>query len=226
MRTTVILAAALLATACNSPDSGEAEQARADDAMTADGVPGATGSDGMAQDSTMMAANVSAADYVSRAAISDMYEIEAGKLAVQKGETEQIRKFGQMMVDDHTKSSQEMKSLMAKMTPAATAPSRLDAEHQGMIDRLKSASGAAFDREYQNQQMMAHRKALALHEGFGSNGDNADLKAFAQKVTPVVRKHHDQIGAMAGTATTAADGMATGQNSTGTTASGANPRAQ
>ncbi len=222
MRTTVILAAALMATACDTPDSQQADQAQADgamtdDSMTADGQPGA-----MASGEAMAGENVPTDAYIVRAAMSDMYEIEAGKLAADNGESAQTRRFGQMMVNDHTKSSQEMKSVLASAMPTATPPARLDAEHQQMIDRLKAADGAAFDREYQTQQMMAHRKALALHEGYAVNGENTELKAFAQKVTPVIRKHHDQVNDMAGTA-----GAATGASNTkSVTGTGTQPTGQ
>lgn len=222
MRTIAILTAALLSTACDTPDSQQADKAQADATMAGDEMATDTSDGTIGPDGAMMPENVPAGIYVNRVAISDKYEIEAGKLAVQKAQSEQTRAFGQMMIDDHTKSSQDMKAVMAKMSPAATPPSRLDAEHQGMIDRLKSASGAAFDREYQNQQMMAHRKALALHEGYGANGDNADLKAFAQTVVPVIRKHHEQVNSMTGSAATDAidTGAATGQGAAETTSGG------
>jgi putative membrane protein len=208
MRKMAILTAALLATACNSPDTQQTEQVGADDAMTTD-----TGVNAPATDDMAMMENVSTADYVTRAAMSDMYEIEAGKLATDKAESPDVRRFGQMMVNDHTKSSQDMKRAVEGASAAAPAPTRLDAEHQGMIDRLKSAEGAAFDREYMSQQMTAHRKALALHEGYANSGDDAALKAFAQKVLPVIRTHHDRINQMQG----AGAGSASGNTMGGTT---------
>lgn len=212
MRTTLILAAALMATGCDTPDSRQNDQALTDDTLTDQGMAGDGQPGAMATGDMMAAENVPTDAYITRAAMSDMYEIEAGKLAVKNGQSAETRRFGQMMVDDHTKSSQDMKAALAKVRPAVTAPARLDTEHQQMLDRLKSATGAAFDREYQSQQTMAHRKALALHEGYGANGENADLKAFAQKVTPVIRKHHEQVNAMTGTA-----GAATGAATTGST---------
>lgn len=110
-----------------------------------------------------------------------------------------------MMVTDHTRSSQEMKALIDQRDFAEPIPARLDAEHQAMLDRLKQAKGDAFDREYMSQQMTAHRKALALHQGYAQTGDDAELKAFAAKVIPVVQKHHDMLD----------------RNGSGTTASGA-----
>ncbi|GGB72245.1 DUF4142 domain-containing protein [Blastomonas aquatica] len=214
MRNTVILAAAFLATACDTPDTRQAEQAETDTAMTGDTQSAATGPDAAANNGALTTET-----YVTRAAISDMYEIEAGKLAMDNGQSEQTRRFGKMMVDDHTKSSQDMKAAVTRSSAAMPIPARLDAEHQAMIDRLKNAQGAAFDSEYQTQQMAAHDKALALHQGYAdnSNTDNADLKAFAQQVVPVIRRHHDGVRAMTGTSARATSATNSGTMNQGNT---------
>lgn len=212
MRKFAILTAALLAAACNSPDGQQTEQAGADDGMATN-----TGVTPPATDDTAMMENLTAADYVTRAAMSDMYEIEAGQMAADKGESPETRRFGQMMVNDHTKSSQDMKAALDGTAGAVPAPTRLDAEHQGMIDRLKNAEGAAFDREYMTQQMNAHRKALALHEGYANTGEDGALKAFAQKVLPVIRTHHDRASQITSGASSAAGGATTGATTGGTT---------
>lgn len=189
MRNLAILTAALLATACNAPDTTGSDAATDDMA--------ATQQDGSMMDATtdpaMSATPVSTGTYVAQAANSDMYEIQAGELATKNGQSQQVKDFGRMMVTDHTKSSQDMKALVARAELGVQPPARLDAEHQAMIDRLKAASGEAFDREYMAQQMAAHRKALALHQGYAQSGDNAELKGFASKVVPVVQKHYDWL---------------------------------
>jgi putative membrane protein len=219
MRTLAIVTAALLATACGAPETQQTEQAASDDAMTTE-----TGVNAPATDDTAMMENLTAADYVTRAAMSDMYEIEAGRLAVKNGESPETRRFGQMMVNDHTKSSEDMKTALAAVSGTAPAPTRLDAEHQGMIDRLENAEGDAFDREYMAQQMAAHRKALALHQSYADDGEDQALKAFAQKVLPVIRTHHDRLnqmsGASAGSASGTTPGATTGTGSTGTGTTG------
>ena len=51
-------------------------------------------------------------DFVQKAAMSDMYEVEAGKLATQKGQAESVKQFGQQMVDAHTKTTVELKGIV------------------------------------------------------------------------------------------------------------------
>lgn len=213
MRNMMILSAALLAAACDAPET------QPTGAMEGDGV--AVTDDGMMADGQTdmaSAAAVPTGTYIAQAANSDLYEIQAGELASKNGQSQQVKDFGRMMVTDHTRSSQEMKMLVDQGDFAVPVPTRLDAEHQAMLDRLKEASGEAFDREYMAQQMTAHRKALALHQGYAQNGDDAGLKAFAAKVTPVVQKHHDMLNRNG--SGTAASATGAGSGMTGGAASG------
>ncbi len=189
MRNLAILTAALLATACNAPEGTGSDTATDDMAASQQDTMAMDG----AADPAMSTTPVSTGTYVAQAANSDMYEIQAGELATKNGQSQQVKDFGQMMVTDHTKSSQDMAALVSRANLGAQPPARLDDEHQAMIDRLKAAKGEDFDREYMNQQMMAHRKALALHQSYAQSGDNAELKGFAAKVVPVVQKHHDWL---------------------------------
>jgi putative membrane protein len=184
----MILATAFLAVACDAPGGREANQVEGEDIAAA---PDA----GMAapQDEASMATPVSSGAYIAQAANADLYEIQAGELAAKNGQSQRVKEFARMMVDDHTRSAQEMKALVGQGDFAVPVPARLDAEHQAMIDRLKGAKGEAFDREYLSQQTTAHSKALALHQSYAQAGDNAELQGFARKVVPVVQKHSDWL---------------------------------
>lgn len=219
MRHMAILTAALLVAACDTPENDQTVQADAGDAMMNDTAMDGSANDGMAAGETVTTAN-----YVNKAAMSDMYEIEAGKMAADKGQSPQTRQFGQMMVNDHTKSSQDMKAALDRAPAASPAPARLDAPHQAMLDRLESAEGEAFDREYMTQQMNAHRTALALHEGYANTGDAPALKAFAQKVLPVIRQHHDRLNELSGTGNAMGAQPGNGMTGTGQTSTGGTNR--
>ena len=57
---------------------------------------------------------------MKKAAISNLFEIQSNQLALQKSQNEQVKKFAQMMVDDHTKAGEQLKSTLstAKIDPA------------------------------------------------------------------------------------------------------------
>ncbi|WP_188643730.1 DUF4142 domain-containing protein [Tsuneonella deserti] len=125
--------------------------------------------------------------FVDQASASDMYEIEAGKLAQQTGKSQAVKDFGAMMVKDHTKSSADLKAAAGKADGVTVAP-KLTAKQQSGLDALKSA-GDNFDATYKQQQVAAHEQALSMLQGYAQGGDNGALKEFAAKTAPVVEGH-------------------------------------
>jgi putative membrane protein len=137
---------------------------------------------------TATAAKVSRGDrnFFVTAAEDGMAEVELGKLAQQKGSSEQVKSFGTQMVTDHTKAGDELKALAA--TKGITLPST-PGKHQKDIDKLAKKSGADFDRDYARHMVDAHRKAVSLFEKTSKSGDDADVKAFAGKTLPTLQQH-------------------------------------
>ena len=186
----VVAAAGLSLAACQKTDS----QPTAAD-------PG-TGNDAVntAQDATSAAVGATSAAtvgqmstdaFVTNAAISDMYEIEAGQIAQKKGQSADVKAFGKMMVSDHTAMSTEMKPLIT--AAGKTAPAGLDERRKGLIDNLNAASAAEFDNVYLSQQEAAHSEALTLMQGYADNGDDAGLKGAAAKAVPKIQAHLDRV---------------------------------
>jgi putative membrane protein len=138
--------------------------------------------------------NKKAADYVTKASIGDMFEIESSKLAQDRSTNSSVKDFAAMMVKDHTDSSQKIKDAAAKssLQPA----SALDKSHAKMLDDLKKASADKFDKLYLDDQGKGHREALTLHRNYAKNGDNADLKTAAGQIAPVVQQHLDHLKAL------------------------------
>lgn len=129
--------------------------------------------------------------FVSNAAESNMYEVQAGEIAQQKGQSADVKAFGKMMVADHTAMMNEMKPVV--QAAGQTIPDKLDERRQGMLDNLNAATGADFDRTYLAQQEAAHEEALTLMRGYAENGDNAELKALAQQAAPKIQAHLDRV---------------------------------
>ena len=137
-----------------------------------------------------------APDFVTKAAMSDMYEVEAAKVALARSQNAEVKKFAQMMVDDHTKSTNDLKSAIAASGLSLTPPSALDEAHAGKIQELKDEEAADFDKAYLNDQVDAHQMALDLLQRYANDGDNAQLKGFAATTAPVVQGHYDHAKQM------------------------------
>lgn len=139
-------------------------------------------------------APVTTAEFVDKAANSDMYEIAASKLAAANADSATVKSFATQMIAAHTATTAALKAALAKGKAGVTPPAALDAEHEALLNALKAAKGADFDALYKSQQADAHAKALALLQGYAATGDNADLKAFAADTVPKVQSHIDMLG--------------------------------
>jgi putative membrane protein len=127
--------------------------------------------------------------FVDAAATSDMYEVEAGKIAQERGQTSAVKNFGAKMVSAHTETTNKLKATLASTHPDVTPPMHLDDRRQGMIDELRGAKDADFDARYIAQQIDAHKEALILMKGYAKDGDTPAIKTLAAKTAPVVQMH-------------------------------------
>jgi putative membrane protein len=150
----------------------------------------AAGPTGMA---SAVAAGNNATAFVPAAAIADMYEVEAGKIAAERAKDPKIKAFGQMMVQDHTATTAGLKDALAKSGLSITPPTEMDDRRKGMVQNLRAAGDSDFDMAYLHQQLAAHLEALTLHKGYADHGDNDALKAAAAKTAPKVQMHLDHL---------------------------------
>lgn len=132
-------------------------------------------------------------DCVIRAGAMDMYEIEAGRLALQMSSNANVRAYGQAMIDQHTASSAQMGSALGSI--GMNAPMvQLTPDLSARLDRLRTA-GTGFDAMYLEDQIAAHQQALALHQACAANAGPPVANVSAGLV-PVVQGHLDQAVAL------------------------------
>ena len=136
-------------------------------------------------------------DFVQKAAMSDMYEVQAGKLAAEKGQSDVVKQFGQQMVDAHTKTTEELIGIVKSKNIKVDLPTKLDAKHQKLIDDLNSASSQDFGQMYAKQQVDGHQEAVDLFKKYASSGNDADVKQFAEKTLPTIEHHLDEAKKLA-----------------------------
>ena len=128
-------------------------------------------------------------DFVTKVAISDMFEIQSSQLALSKQADADTKPFAEKMVQDHQKTSTELKALVEGGKVKAALPAALDAEHQKVLDDLKAKDGKDFDQAYDQAQLKGHQDAVALFEAYAKGGDNADLKKWAAATLPHLKQH-------------------------------------
>ncbi len=138
-----------------------------------------------------------AAPYMQMAASSDQFEIQSSQLAVQRAQNPQVRQFAQMLIDHHTQTTATL-TAAAQQAGLPPPPPVLVPRHAAMLEAVRNAPQAQFDRVYTTGQVPAHAEALALHQNYAASGDNASLRTAASAAVPIVQQHLDEARRLAG----------------------------
>ncbi len=184
---------ALLLSACGNNDNGSAAPA---DTSGGDGVVAADGTAPPAATPAAPAAPTDAAGYIAKAGAGDLWEIESSKALLAKSTNADVKKFAQMMIDNHGQSTAKVKAAAAAAKIEVAAPV-LDADQQKSLDEIKKADAATIDAVYLAHQKTAHDAALALHQSYSTLGDTDSLKKAAGEIVPVVEAHRAELTKLA-----------------------------
>jgi putative membrane protein len=127
------------------------------------------------------------AHFVMQASAGGMAEIMMGQLAMQRGQTQSERNYGQMLVTDHTKADDQLspiaQTLMLKPAPGPNAM------QQSMYQQLQNAPSDQFDSMFNHAMIRAHQHTIALFKLEASSGQSPQLKQFAAMALPVLYRH-------------------------------------
>ncbi|TPJ74701.1 DUF4142 domain-containing protein [Mesorhizobium sp. B2-7-1] len=144
-----------------------------------------------------------AQDFVNKAAAGGIFEVESSKAVQGKAQDKAINEFAQKMIDDHGAANAKLQTIAGEQK--LQVPTETDAKHKSDLEALKSANGSV-DQPYVKMQQEAHTEAVKLFQDYAADGDNAELKTFAQQTLPTLKMHQEMIEKIASTKT---DGSAT-----------------
>ena len=147
---------------------------------------------GVAPMATPLGGDVDTSTYLTKAGAGDLFEIESSRAIAAKTGNAEIKKFAQMMIDEHGKSTAKVKAAATGAGLTVATP-KLEPRQQALIDGIKNASGQAADRAYLGAQRAAHGEALTLHQTYANNGDTPALKKAAGEIAPVVKHHIEAL---------------------------------
>jgi putative membrane protein len=129
-------------------------------------------------------------DFVMEAASGGLMEVELGRYAQQNAVNPRVKNFGAMMVRDHSKANDELKSLATKLN--ITIPATMNDKHMDMVNDLKEKTGTEFDREYMDEMVSDHENDVDKFKKYAEKQDaNSELKAFAANTLTVLLMHQD-----------------------------------
>lgn len=127
------------------------------------------------------------AEYLVAAAEVDLKEIELGKLAQQKSSNADVKAFGQMMIDHHTKASEETKALAQKKN--ITLPMALTEKGQEAYDDLNDETETDFNKKYADMMVDGHEKTIDKIEKASEDANDEEIRMWAANMLPVLREH-------------------------------------
>ncbi|MBB6144853.1 putative membrane protein [Silvibacterium bohemicum] len=160
--------------------------------------PGATGSannPGMGTDATQQNAAAGNAmqdkDFVHSALQGGMAEVQLGQLAAQKGSSDDVKQFGQKMVDDHTKLGEQMKQVAQQL--GVNPPKEVSKKDKQLMAKLQGLSGQQFDDAYIAAMVKDHKKDSDEFKGEIAQTQNPALKQVAQQGDQVIEQHLQMI---------------------------------
>jgi putative membrane protein len=134
---------------------------------------------------------------MKKAADGGLAEVELGKLAAEKGSSQEVKDFGQRMVDDHSKANDQLKQLASQKhveLPQQTSP-----KHAATKAKLEKLSGEDFDKSYIAEMLKDHKQDVAEFKRESKSAHDDDVKSFAGQTLPTLQEHLKQVQNLAST---------------------------
>lgn len=130
-------------------------------------------------------------EFIKKASQRGIKEVELGKLAAKRWLSKEVKQFGKMMVNDHSKANKELAKLAAKKK--VQIAKQMDEDHKSEYDRLAKLAGKEFDKEYVEAMVDDHEEDVEEFEEMAADAEDPDVKQFAKKTLPTLKKHLEHI---------------------------------
>jgi putative membrane protein len=129
--------------------------------------------------------------FITKAAKGNMAEVDLGKLAAEKSNSQQVKDFGQQMVTDHSKANDNLKQIAD--SNGVQWPNKLTGEPKALYDKLSKLSGPEFDKVYIHAMVQDHQKDAKEYETESGKIKDSQLKSYVDQTLPVIQQHLSHI---------------------------------
>lgn len=134
--------------------------------------------------------------FLKKAAAGGMSEVAMGKLALEKSSNDDVKKFAQKMVDDHTAMGQDVETVAKGMN--VNLPNGLMGADKKEYAKLQTLSGAAFDKEYMAYMLKDHKKDLTDFKSENASTQNPQVKDLTSKGATIIQGHLEMAEKVSG----------------------------
>ncbi len=126
-------------------------------------------------------------EFMVKAANGGMMEVEAGKLAQQKGASSAVKEFGAKMAADHSRAHGELQALAA--TKNITLPVIPGEEVRTHLAEMSSIEGVQFYKHYMDMMVNDHDLIVEMFEEAARDARDADLRTWVTSIIPILKEH-------------------------------------
>lgn len=112
-------------------------------------------------------------------------EIEVGKLAQQKGQTDAVKQYGAMLVKDHGDANAKAQQVARQLN--VEPPTGTSLGQKATYAKLKVLSGESFDKSFAKSMVSDHQSDIKEYQEEAQKSDAAGN--FAKEALPTLQKH-------------------------------------
>jgi len=127
--------------------------------------------------------------FVKTMTSANEFEIRSSEMALQKADDAGLKDAATMIIADHKKAGDKLKTLAAGRKIDVPPTEELAPKHQRMLDQLNAAKGKDFDVLYLDMQAQAHMEAVGLFRTYAGSGDDQTIVGFAKETLPALETH-------------------------------------
>jgi len=122
---------------------------------------------------------------------SDVAEVQLGQLALEKSQSDDVKQFGQKMVDIRKQLDNQLMPLAKQLSVSQPkGPAKKDKE---LIAKLGTLSGPQFDEEYIRAVVVGHRKDVKNFKSEAQSAQDPNVQQAAKQDAPVIEQHLQAI---------------------------------
>jgi putative membrane protein len=130
--------------------------------------------------------------FIKAAIEGNLAEVDVGKLAQEKGKSDAVKKYGEMLVTDHGKANEAAKT--AAQQVGVEPPSGSSVGEKATYLKLKVLSGDAFDKSFANTMVSDHESDIREYQKAAKKTDA--VGQYAESSLPTLRKHLQEAKAL------------------------------
>jgi predicted outer membrane protein len=123
--------------------------------------------------------------------MSNLHEIEMGKMAEQNG-SDKIKSYAKTLQTDHQDADKKVKDLAQKknITLSDTAKNpEMQKKMEMSKDRFSSMKGQEFDRAFANKMSMEHKRMISMAQNWKQNCTDQDVCNLVDTLMPKLQQH-------------------------------------